>query len=1228
MQYREIPYNYTSFSDEEIVARFLGDDAWNILNKLRSDRKTGRSARMLFEVLGDIWVINRNPYIQEDLVSNKKRRQLLIDALYHRINQIKNRADDNKLVTKLIAKVETSIVAFEKNINGFNKFREKVRKKLLAVTNKNNIRFDPMSRAISSTDATDWRVEIPLIVICPDNELEVQKIVKKLIELKLSIIPRGGGTGYTGSAVPLFDKSAVINCEKLTSISPIGLDKKNAINFIEVGTGVVTKKVSDIAYKNKLIFAVDPTSQDACTIGGNIAMNAGGKKAVRYGTTIDNLLSWKMVRPDCSWLEVERLNHNKNKISLLDEIEFKLNYLKDDAKTVIKSEIIKTDAKKIRKSGLGKDVTNKFLHGIPGIQKEGCDGIITSAKFILHKPNPYISTICLEFFNPDLRDAVTSIAKVKELIDDVKSVDLMGMEHLDYQYVRALNYTTKANRLELPKMILIIDISATSKKTLNEYAENIVQIANNCQGEGFIAKNEKERALFWKDRINTAQIASHTNAFKINEDVVISLDKLAKYSDRIEHINIRLAIENRLKAIIDLKEYLNKIVKTNEFFALKSDYAFEIISNTKGFYENVINNLNDEKTFRKIQANSDLVSFKILILKPLDDLFTGELFAENRLIFEKIYKKHLKKRIFIATHMHAGDGNIHTNIPVHSHDIEMLKKANEVVDEIMDLVKKLDGVISGEHGIGITKYKYLDNNYKKDFIDYKKLIDPDNNFNKGKLLTGADLRNAYTPSLRLVEQEAIILEDSELGNINQMIKNCLRCGKCKPICTTHVPEANLLYSPRDKIIATNLVVEAFLYEEQTRRGISFNHFDELNEISDHCTICHLCLPPCPVNIDFGDVSVAIRSVLNRYNKKKTDIFSYASMAYLNATNPFRIKLAKRFIDLSYKSQRIIRKLANIKKAKIPDKTTKSPNMSIRVKTLLDKPFPKDTTTKPFRALLKIESSTDVYVLTNKDKTNEKSAAVFYFPGCGSERLFSQIGLATLALIYHTGAKIILPPGYLCCGYPQNADGDINKAKKITTDNRVLLHRVANTLNYLDIKTVITSCGTCIDQLYGYEFDKIFKGSSLIDIHEYLYEKNIKLAKNNYNYLYHQPCHNPIKNYNAKKIITKIIGSNLITNDRCCGDSGTFAISRPDIAKQVKFKKEKIINEDLRKLNENKKQKTTILTTCPACRQGLAKYANTTKIDPKYPIEILAENKLGDNWQSDFIENVQIENVLL
>ena len=129
----------------------------------------------------------------------------------------------------------------------------------------------------------------------------------------------------------------------------------------------------------------------------------------------------------------------------------------------------------------------------------------------------------------------------------------------------------------------------------------------------------------------------------------------------------------------------------------------------------------------------------------------------------------------------------------------------------------------------------------------------------------------------------------------------------------------------------------------------------------------------------------------------------------------------------------------------------------------------------------------VPIIRDPKRTTTESEAVFYFPGCGSERLFSQVGLATQAMLWNVGVQTVLPPGYVCCGYPQRGSGQFDKAEQMITDNRVLFHRVANTLNYLDIKTVVVSCGTCYDQLQGYKFDKIFPGCRIIDIHEYLME---------------------------------------------------------------------------------------------------------------------------------------------
>ena len=1228
-KYREIPYNYTSFSDKEVVCRFLGEESWELLNQLRENRNTGRSARMLFEVLGDMWAVNRNPYLQEDLIKNKRRWRALTEALYSRLNQIRARADGNEKVLSLLNSADQAVDGFKHCLSEFKNNKQQIKKALLKVTHNNNIRFDALSRSSHATDATDWRVEYPAVVITPDTELEIADIIKTCIELGLTIIPRGGGTGYTGGAIPLDAQTAVINTEKLSFIEPI--QNQDGLRSINVGAGVITKRVSEAATASGLVFAVDPTSQDACTIGGNVAMNAGGKKALRWGTTIDNLLSWKMVMPDGNWLQVKRLNHNQDKIQLLDEVSFKIYHLKTDGETLLRTETLTISATNMRKSGLGKDVTNKFLDGLPGIQKEGCDGFITSAEFILHQPLEHINTLCLEFFGHDLDNAVSAIVAVKDSVDSSADIDLVGMEHLDARYIKAVHYTTKANRPELPKMVLLIDISANSQSSLDDQVDKIIQLTQDREGECFVAKLPAKRQTFWKDRANTAAIAAHTNAFKINEDVVIPLDKLGDYSQGIEHINIRLSIENKLATLDAVKDYFQNIDPDSSLVKEKITSALSLLDEVNSEWTSALNSLTQASKFKAIQTGDRVISYINEFAQPLNDLLMGDVFTEIRKKVQEIHAEYREVRLFVATHMHAGDGNVHTNIPVHSHNTQMLHQAEAVVDEIMILAKQLGGVISGEHGIGLTKYQYLSDEFKQEFANYKADIDPNNHFNKGKLMPGSGLDNAFTPSLRLVEQEALILESSEIGEINDMVKSCLRCGKCKDVCTTHVPEANLLYSPRDKIIGTNLISEAFLYEEQTRRGVSIDHFDEFNDIADHCTICHRCEKPCPVNIDFGDVSIKMKSILVKQKQRRTNIAAKVSIAYLNMTKPWQINLTKKLlIDFSYKAQHLASRLSAPFLKKQPNKTVGSPSALTQLITILDKPLPTDTGMAPLRSLLNINDAGTIPILAHPDKSSADSPSVFYFPGCGSERLYSQIGLATIALLYHQGVKVVLPPSYLCCGYPQASAGNEIKSREISTDNRVLFHRMANTLNYLDIKHVLTSCGTCIDQLLTYELGDIFKDAQLADIHEYLLANDVKLDNTDEKYLYHAPCHDPIKSGDSADVISQIMGSDVTSNDRCCGEAGTFAVARADIAKQVKFKKETAIQKDLATLigKPKAKQGIKMLTTCPACRQGLSRYQSSTGIEPIYPVEVMAKQTLGENWQKDFINSVAIEKVLL
>ena len=1274
---REIPYNYTSFSDREIVMRLLGADAWTTLDTLRGERVTGRSARMLYEVLGDIWVVRRNPYLEDDLLANRERRDALVEALRHRLGEIERRresgsANDAHVGTLLVA-AQRSIADFEQWFEDTRALRARVVKALARHTRRDNVCFDGLSRVAHVTDATDWRVEYPFVVLTPDTEAEMAPLVKECIALGLTIIPRGGGTGYTGGAVPLDARSVVINTEKLIDMGAVEMKRLPGTTqdyaTVFTGAGLVTRRVMERAEDAGFVFACDPTSADASCIGGNIAMNAGGKKAVLWGTALDNLASWKMVTPDGNWMEIERLEHNFGKIHDQALVKFRLTRYDASGKQKLGEETLEVEGRRFRKEGLGKDVTDKFLAGVPGVQKEGCDGLITSAVWVLHKMPPVTRTVCLEFFG-QVRDAVPSIVEITDYLKmRPGGAILAGLEHLDERYVRAVGYATKAKRHGRPKMVLIGDIVGEDEIAVMAAASEVVKLANARTGEGFIAVSAETRKKFWLDRARTAAISRHTNAFKVNEDVVIPLPRMGDYCDGIERINIELSIQNKLELCAALLEFLRSPVNawplhtgdTNLDKAVlvgdRRDQAVELISGVRERWQDYLARI--DQHFYSLQEYSLRVSWKREIRAPLEALFDGVAFRPVLEKLSAIHKEVLRGRVFVALHMHAGDGNVHTNIPVNSDHYAMLQTAYKTVDRIMALARSLDGVISGEHGIGITKLEYLHESEIAPFRAYKQKVDPEGRFNRGKLMPGGDLSNAYTPSFALLGVESLIMEQSDIGKISESVKNCLRCGKCKPVCSTHVPRANLLYSPRNKILGTSLLVEAFLYEEQTRRGISLQHFDEFSDVADHCTVCHRCVNPCPVDIDFGDVSVAMRNFLRREGKKKTAPGTALAMAFLNATDPATIKLMRAgMIQLGYKAQRLGHAIGKslgliADTVKHPPATLGRPDVKTQVIHFLTKPMPKNVPNRTSRALLDIEDDALIPVIRDPALTNandEDSEAVFYFPGCGSERLFSQVGLATQAMLWHAGATTVLPPGYLCCGYPQIANGDEDRGQAITTANRVQFHRVANTLNYLDIKTVIVSCGTCMDQLQKYQFDKIFPGCRVLDIHEWLMEKGIKLENaTGVQYMYHEPCHTPMKTHNSIKVVNALMGANaggaIQINDRCCGESGTLAVTRPDVSTQVRFRKQQEIEAGAQQLRTASKvgagmtaakqataeAEVKILTSCPSCLQGLARYRDDANVEADYIVVEMAKAILGPDWMQNYLRAASaggVERVLL
>ncbi len=1263
---REIPYNYTSYSDREIVLRFLGEQAWDDLNVLRGQRRTGRSARKLFEILGDVWVISRNAFLKNGLLQNRRRLRAMQALHADRLARIEAAAGGNDRVLDIVGRTRTMLDEFNNWFVETPKRRRQAAKAFARCTHRNNIHFDAYTLTHHATDATDWRQDFPFCVITPDTPDEIPGLVNTTRELGMTVIPRGGGTGLCGGSVPLHADTVMVNVEKLDAFGAVemrNIGVAGEVATITAQAGAVTGKV--MAASRPYIFATDPTSLWACTIGGNVASNAGGRHALIWGTCVDNLLAWKMVTPDGNWLTVERLDHNMGRIPADGEARFRLSRAGTDGRAIGEPEVISIPGGIFRRQGLGKDVTRKALGGLPGVQKEGVDGFITEATFVLHRPFRYVQTVCCEFFGQELSAATRAMVEIKTHVDGVRGVYLEGLEHFDEKYVKAIDYRARSARRERPRVVLLIDVSGNNRRTVAKACSDICHIASRGNGEGFIAVTESDRARFWEDRGRMAAIARHTRAFKLNEDVVIPLPGLSEYNDFIEHLNIENSIANKLEALDGISAYLGRLLKEiragdpavrAQLLADSGDYLREkvraclrIIEEAQHCWRDYLDGLDapaetcpslpgdvahdaGETLFRVIQRGSLRISYRREVEAPILDLLRG-----HEALQRKVRERHeqaLSRRIVIATHMHAGDGNVHTNVPVNSNDYEMMRRARHAVEQFMVKAVELGGVISGEHGIGITKLPYMRKEYLDEMAEYKARVDPGRVFNRDKLMPGTDLTFAYTPSFNLLEMEAMILEAADLTALSEEISPCLRCGKCKPVCNTHFPRASMLYSPRNKIQAAGAIIEAFLYESQTGDGISFEPFAGLRDVADHCTICHKCEAPCPVDIDFGVVTERIRALLKDKGQARFNIGARLSLLFLVAKNPDAVRFMRRtVIGWGYASHRMLHRAAKAMGIirKTPAAKRNLSGVAAQVINFVERPLPGLPLTTA-RAMLGIDGRRRNEVPILRDPAKAGGRAVFYFPGCGSERLFSQVGLATKAMLYDLGLNVVLPPSYICCGYPSTAGGDHVRGDRISYDNRVLFHRIKNALSYLDFEAVIVSCGTCFDQLEKYRLEEMFPGAPLIDIHEYLMLRGVSPGGvQGARYMYHEPCHTPLKRHGSEAVIRSLLGEESVQSAECCGEAGTLAVAHPAIAGKIRARKEEEMAKAGARLTNTGEGRQKILTSCPSCLQGLKRLEDVAGVEADYIVIELARHLKGEDWQQQFIQNVRhggIERVLM
>lgn len=352
--------------------------------------------------------------------------------------------------------------------------------------NNIDISDSPEDLICYSFDSSSVKQVKPAFVSWPKNTDEVSRLVKFAITKGLSIVPRGAGTAMTGSAMPINDKTLIISLEKMKKI--IDINTKNMTTLLE--PGILNGTLQRELYCLGFFYPPDPSSLNFCTIGGNVATNAGGPRAIKYGVTRDYVMELEAVLADG---------------------------------TVIKS------GGKTHKKVVGYDLKNLL------VGSEGTLAIVTKIRLKILPCPEDVATLLVSF---------TSLQKTAEAIDKILSSKIIPrtLEFMDRGSIQAVEqFQPHGLSMDL-EALLLIEIDGYGELIKKE-AEKIAYICNQLGGNVVIAADAFSREKIWSARRAISPALYHMRKFKINEDIVVPRDKIPEIINIIQKISNEKSIE-------------------------------------------------------------------------------------------------------------------------------------------------------------------------------------------------------------------------------------------------------------------------------------------------------------------------------------------------------------------------------------------------------------------------------------------------------------------------------------------------------------------------------------------------------------------------------------------------------------------------------------------------------------------------------------------------------------
>lgn len=352
-------------------------------------------------------------------------------------------------------------------------------KKLIQATSQDSVLTGDRDLLVYECDAYTLEKSLPTAVVLPRTTEEVAAVVRICAEAKIPIIPRGAGTSLSGAVLPV-EGGVMIALTRMNRI--LDVDYENGRALVEAG--VVNSWITNMVKSHGLLYAPDPSSQPACTIGGNVAMNSGGPHTLKYGVTTNHVLGFEIVLPDgrVTWLGTT------------------------------------PDG--------GEDVEGYDLRGAV-IGCEGMFGVITRVLVKLVRAPEAFKTM-LGIFN--------DVAQASQTVSDIIAAGIIpgAMEMMDQLITQAVESAYKFGFPTDAGAVLIVELDGMAAG-LDRQAEMVLEI---CRKNGArdvrLAKTEEERALLWKSRKRAFGAIGRLSPNYLTQDGVVPRSKLPEIMEFIQ----------------------------------------------------------------------------------------------------------------------------------------------------------------------------------------------------------------------------------------------------------------------------------------------------------------------------------------------------------------------------------------------------------------------------------------------------------------------------------------------------------------------------------------------------------------------------------------------------------------------------------------------------------------------------------------------------------------------